>query len=360
MWHDIWAAQRKDGSRTLVLEPDTWWTQKVYSCATAIKATIKEVRFRWNATSATGNTLNALTIANVSDKSYPSNESMPLWGVETPGYKLEDISQLWGLIAPELKHSANLSTSHAPHLYLPGFSGSGMLSSGVHSDNIPASIGLANVMAGMFETYSNGDWADYSGSSNMAMYKRWRDYSYSAAAMSTIPNLIWTDLAANMFVGTRSWNSGKALPANLQKRDTTSNIQSSDGLVPVTIYERQIKYHWPFAIPALLALLLFLLVILAAQVSLLSGKGHPARVRQYLFHLSSGRLLGERYHPGECDKMAPTNEWIARVGKRPFELQTYSVSHVGGMGAANTPFLGQHDHMASSLASDEKKKRQGD
>ena len=162
--------------------------------------------------------------------------------------------------------------------------------------------------------------------------------------------------AANMLVGTRSWDSGKALPPDLQEPDVAGSIESNDGLVPVTVYERQIRYHWPFAIPALLALLLFILVLLAALVSLLSGKGVPVRVRHYLFHLSSGRLLGQAQYPGECDKLAPTNQGIAIVGKRPSDLQTYYVGRPGGVGGANSPFLDQHDHLASSTASDEKRK----
>ncbi|ETI21274.1 hypothetical protein G647_07619 [Cladophialophora carrionii CBS 160.54] len=351
------AAQRRDGSKSLVLEPETWWTQKVYTCATAMKATIKEVRFRWNTTSLTGNTLKSLTVVNVSDKAYPDKESMPLWGVETPGYELQDVSQLWGLIAPDLANSVNLSTIRAPHLYIPGYGGSGILSAAVATkDNLPAHEGLASIMGGIFQTSSNGDYADYSGGTNMAMYKRWRDYSTSAAAMGTIPNLIWTDLAANMLVGTRSWDSGNGLPPNLQKRDAASASSGETGqpLVPVTIYERQIRYHWPFAIPALLALLLFVVVLLAALLSVLAGKGVPARVRHYLFHLSSGRLLGEIHYPGECDKLAPTNQWLARVGKRPSDLHTY-VQHTSGVGAAPSPFLGaQHDHMAGGVPGNEK------
>jgi hypothetical protein len=351
------AARRKDGSDSLVLEPETWWTQDVYTCATAMKASIKEVRFRWNATSVTGNTLKALTIANVSDKAYADKDSMPLWGVETLGYELQDVSQLWGLIAPELAHSVNLSTVRAPQLYMPGYGGSGILSAAVATkDNLPGHEGLASVMSGIFQSDSSGDYADYSGGTNMAMYKRWRDYSGSAAAMSTIPNLIWTDLAANMLVGTRSWDSGKALPPNLQKRDddAASSAQTGQTLVPVTIYERQIRYHWPFAIPALLALLLFVLVLLAALVSVLTGKGMPARVRHYLFHLSSGRLLGDIHYHGECDKLAPTNQWLARVGKRPSDLRT-DVHHTSGVGAATSPFLGQHGHMVGGITVDEKK-----
>lgn len=164
------AAQRQDGSQTLVMEPDTWWTQKVYTCATGMKASIKEVRFRWNATQVTGNTLKALTIANVSDKIYPDKDSMPLWGIESPEeFELQDLPQLWGLISPELEKSVNLSTIRAPQLYLPGYGGSGILSAAVSGhENLPAHDGLANILSGIFQ-FNSGDWADYTGSTNMAV-----------------------------------------------------------------------------------------------------------------------------------------------------------------------------------------------
>jgi hypothetical protein len=336
------AAQRRDGSKSLVMEPDTWWTQKVYTCASTMKASVKEVRFRWNTTQVTGNTLKALTISNVSDKSYPDQKSMPLWGVETPGMEIGDVPQLWGLISPDLENSVNLSTVRAPHLYLPGYGGSGVLSAVVPGgDNFPAKQGMDNVMSGVYvDSILTSDWTDYSGGNNMAMFKRWQDYSNSAKAMATIPNLIWTDLAANMFVGTRSWTSGNNLPSHLQKRDSTDSVgASTQALVPITVFERQIRYHWPFAIPAFLALLLFGLVLLAALVSVTSGRGLPARVRHYLFHLSSGRLLAEMQHPGQCEKLAPTNEWIARVGRRPSNLTHHGSLAISGTDAAS-PFLG--------------------
>ena len=173
-------------------------------------------------------------------------------------------------------------------------------------------------------------------------------------AIKTIANLIWTNIATNIFVGTRSWGSGSELPPNLQKRETSSSTANDQAFVPVTVYEQQIRYHWPFAIPALLTLLLFILVLFAAMLSLLSGKGLPARVRHYLVHLSSGRLSAGIQHPGECHKEAPTNQWIARAGKRQTDLQGYGIHAIGIEGAA-APFLGQYDHMTNGLPTSEKR-----
>ncbi|KAJ4539556.1 hypothetical protein HRR80_007249 [Exophiala dermatitidis] len=319
------AARRLDGSKSLVLEPDTWWTQPVYSCASAMKASIKQVRFRYNATELTGDTLKALTVTNVTDKMYPDQKSMPLWGVESPALELADVPQLWGLISPEREDSVNLSTIRSPRLYLPGFAGV-LTGTSPGQENLPAADGLTDVLAGVYQgSSSTGDMADYTGTANMAMYARWRDLSSSATTMKKIPNFIWTDLAANMLIGTRSWISGSDLPGNLQKRDGVGNNNNTatkehQATVPVTLYERRIRYHWTFAIPAFMALALFLLVLSATVIAMLSRRGVPEKVRHYLHHLSSGRLLGILQYPDERGSLAPTKEWIARVGTKPGDL----------------------------------------
>lgn len=137
-----------------------------------------------------------------------------------------------------------------------------------------------------------------------------------------------------MLVGTRSWSSGKALPSNLAKRDDSGDGSDMTTTVPVTVFDRQIRYHLGFAIPAFVTLLVFAAVLFASVVSFLSGKGVPARIRHYLFHLSSGRLLMEMQYPGECDRRAPTNEWIGRVGHRICDLRGY-----GGFDGSNTGLL---------------------
>lgn len=316
------AARRIDGSKSLVMEPLTWWTQSVYSCATTAKATIKQTKFRYNITASTGNTLRALSVVDVQDIEYADNSSMPLWGVESPrNYTLSNLNQLWGLISPDLENSVNLSTIRAPHLYLPGYGG--LLSAlVVGSNNLPAGNGLDNVLAGVYEIPLGGQkLADYTGSSNIALYAKWRDLAESAKAISKIPNLIWTDIAANMLVGTRKWGSDSSLPPNLQKRDESSSTEKGEMLVPVTVYDREIRYHWPFAVPALLSLLLGGLVASAALLSVFLGRGAPERVRYYLYGLSSGRLLGSTQYPEECDSLAPTRLWIARIGERPCDLE---------------------------------------
>lgn len=164
------AARRIDGSQSLIFEPETWWTQSIYTCASTAKASIKETIFRHNITQEVGNTLKALTVVGVNEKNYTNKESMPLWGVETPPeFNLTDISQLWGLISPELEKSVNLSTLRAPQLYIPG--GEGFFTTAAPAANsLPAASALMDILAGVYATtFASSGMPDFSGSANMAM-----------------------------------------------------------------------------------------------------------------------------------------------------------------------------------------------
>jgi hypothetical protein len=160
------------------------------------------------------------------------------------------------------------------------------------------------------------------------MFSRWQDYSSNASTTAKILNLIWTDIAANALVGTKSWNSGNKLPPNLQKRgaETTSSAsadaKNSPVMVPVTIYTYQIRYHWLFAIPAALVLLLTLLILGGAVAFALVGHATFSRVREYLFHLSAGRLLARQVYPGAVDGQAPTKIWVNKVGLKHVRLDS--------------------------------------
>ena len=314
-----------------------------------MKASIKTVDFRYNSTKATGHTLKALTVANVTTKTYLDNESMPLWGVETTNFRQQDVSQLWGLIDPGQQNAPNLTTIRSPRLYLPGWGG--LLSntpSGL--DNLPGVKGPGSALVALYgsSASSTSGIYDYSGTTNYALLAKWREYSKSHKTMATAMNLIWTDIAANYLMGSRSWNT-KAdwLPPNLQdptykrKRQAVSS-QDEDGqtLVPMQVYHRTIRYRWYFAIPAAASLLLMGLVVLGALLLMVFGKGTPARINHFLVHLSSGRLLGSMQYPSE-DKDAPTQEWISRVGRKESDLYRVSPAYSGEMSSGLSPFFGQ-------------------
>ena len=83
--------RRQDGSASLLFEPGSAWTLPMYSCMSVVKASIKTVSFRFNGT----NDLAGLTVESIEDKTYPNEESKPLWAVENSDMPLKHGSPLW-------------------------------------------------------------------------------------------------------------------------------------------------------------------------------------------------------------------------------------------------------------------------
>ena len=76
-----------------------------------------------------------------------TKESVPISGIETVDLNLVDLSQLWGLISPDLEHSVNHSTTQAPRLYLPEYGG--ILSSTIPgTQNLPGTDGPTDLFSG--------------------------------------------------------------------------------------------------------------------------------------------------------------------------------------------------------------------
>lgn len=328
------AAVPQNKQDALLMLPYSTWEQPVYTCASVTKATIKDVEFRYDAANAGG--LSGLSIVNVTDKVYADKNSMPLWGVETVNFDLFDFKQIWGLIAEDKANSPNLTTIRAPQLYLPGFHSTlvGTLTPGmVDSYYLPGHEGPSKALSEIYSISISNEAYDWSGKTNVAMFRKWQDYSLNAETVPKIFNLIWTDIAANIMMTPKSQISDKP---DVQKRDTESANRSN--LVPVYVSQRHIQFRWLYAIPALATLLLFGLIIFGATMFSFFGKGGPDRIRHYLFHLSAGRLLGASQHPGACDKTAPTNVWISHVGRHPSDLQRPYAAVPGGA----VPFPGPY------------------
>jgi hypothetical protein len=112
--------QRTDGGDGLTFESGSRWTQKIYSCASTVRATIKTVSFNYN---GTDNSLKNLAVTNISDKTYEDEKDLPLWGVENTGntYNEDEISLIWGLVSDAYENHANVSTIRQSSLYLPGY-----------------------------------------------------------------------------------------------------------------------------------------------------------------------------------------------------------------------------------------------
>ncbi|KFY77961.1 hypothetical protein V499_02774 [Pseudogymnoascus sp. VKM F-103] len=331
------AAKRTDGGSSLVFDPRSTWSTPIYSCATAVKATIRTTSFQYN-----GTTLSSLTINETHPKSYPEPSNLPLWGVEDlkAPLTMEGTSPLWGILGqanttlPPTPY--NISTIAASSLYLPGYldwGGSKGLNTIpiVPGQNLPGTNFYAQALKNALtitkpggtisESKADNGWnggADFSGYTSLALFAKWQQLSRTPEDAAKIINLIWTDVSANTVVGTKGWGltsaAAVARAAKVGARADPAPLVT-EVEVPIIIYKMYIRYRIPFAVPAFLVLGLTVTVLIALIVLLISGRTGPKLMRRFLEDISVGRAMGVLLWP-EKKRGLGTEEWIESVGTR--------------------------------------------
>lgn len=343
------AARRTDGVQSLIFEAGDVYQRPLYSCASTTRASIKTVSFKFNATE--GNGVQALAVQNITDKIYSENDGPnppPLWGIETVDFTLADIQQLWGLISDTNKDAANMTAIRAPQLHLPGYtmtSGASLLAAGY--EFIPGSTATSQALAGMYGSFGGGSSGgyDYTGRSNLALFQKWQALSANETGVARMLSIVWADLAANAMTGTRGWGTGNVTNASGNTADAIVKRQSGNGdgeqtvMVPVRLYEKKIRYHWVYGIPAFMAVALFVTVMAGSCCCMVVRRGGPKRTRYYLNHLSAGRLLAEQRYPGTVDRQVDTSTWVKLAGKHPVSLDR-GVNAAGGGAAGAAAVMG--------------------
>ncbi|KAI3318471.1 hypothetical protein HD806DRAFT_511740 [Xylariaceae sp. AK1471] len=308
------APRRRDGSASLLFDPGSSWTLPMYSCISTVKASIKTVSFRFNGS----DDLSGLTVTSIAPKTYPNDASKPLWGVEHSNVPLRDAQPLWGLVTPESASRLKLDTLRRESLYLPGYTdGSGTIG----YQNLPGTDFPLLALADTFSVGLSSSKVDYSGASNLAMYRLWQELSRNASDAGKILNLIWTDIATNLVLGTKGLQPGNV---NLTKRDSQSGTSSNMPIV--TTYTRRVKYHYPYGIPAFVTLVLAAAILFATACFMLLGSARPSYMRLLLEETSVGRLLTS-YTPLQDGVPSHfrggdggTKDWARGPGQQQFTL----------------------------------------
>ncbi|PGH13524.1 hypothetical protein AJ80_06274 [Polytolypa hystricis UAMH7299] len=321
------APRREDGSTSLVFEEGTRWSIPIYTCASAARAVIKTVEFRFNGT----NGLKSLTALDIRDKIYGGDGDMPLWGVENTTAQLDDVQPIWGLVADRYKGRSDISVLQKESLWLPGRLGQ-IRSVAASWMNLPAMnfhLGAFSAAYGLDDIVS--DVLDYSGATNMAVFSKWQDLSKNATTASRIMDMIWTDVAANAVMGNRGWVQDPE-PKTLAKRDDAVNQQSQKGQpqdgqvvqVPVTAFSRRVKYRIHFAIPAFIVLALALVIATLVLLLCMCGRARPSTMKKYLFHTAPGRIMAAFAYPGQVHAEAHTSKWNKQVGAKRVTIAGHS------------------------------------
>ncbi|KAF1837156.1 hypothetical protein BDW02DRAFT_492158 [Decorospora gaudefroyi] len=319
------APRRNDGSASILFDPGSSWTMPMYTCISTAKATIRTVKFQFN---GTANDLSSLKVISSVEKTYPDDESKPLWGVEKSDMELRNGGPLWGIVSEEKAKTLNISTVRSESLYLPGRDAT------IKWQNLPAAdfASIALQMAydtGSVPTTQNP--VDYSGKSNLAMFKKWQELSRDPSTSAQILNLIWTDIAANLVVGTKGLHEPENAKRKRDGEDTSARRTPS-----VTSYTRRVKYHYAYGIPAFFALALAFATLLSTIYFMIFSGAKPSTMRTFLQHTSAGRFLTAQSSgsalshtthssyapPSQQDgySNAPTKIWLSGAGKHEFAL----------------------------------------
>ncbi|RSL78768.1 hypothetical protein CDV31_017252, partial [Fusarium ambrosium] len=304
---------RQDPGTPFVFETGSKWSQKLFACASAVKATIKTVSLTYNRTDGWFQTL---AVTDIQDKQYTDERSMPLWGVEETGnrYRVSDLNPIWGLVSPAYQESANVSTVRQPSLFLPGWMDTVSMTDTrlmKFGENLPGSDFSVGALSA---AYSVGDLfdkrgIDYTGKSSIAMWARWQNFSLNAKTAALIPSLILTDISASAVVGTK----GVLGPGN-EARQNLAHIF-------VTPMISKVRYHVRYAIPAALSALLLLAITCGALLAACLRRGGLTQMRRHLQQLSPGRIYTTLLSPGQGSNMQMRGEdWSRKFGGDVIDL----------------------------------------
>lgn len=341
------AAQNRDGADSNSFDPGSNWTIPIFGCATASKTVIKTVDFAYNGSKG----LEDLQILDIHDKLFAQDEELPIWAVENrQDLKLATVKPLWGLVSPDSADDSGIQTIQREFLWLPetaddasfGFIRDNIAGSQFHSQARTAAYKIGGDETSFLGSSISSP-SDYSGQTNVALFFKWRKLTGNVSTASHILNLVWTDIAANAVVGTRAW-SWSTRPSTRPLRDDELS-PGSLVQVPVTLWQKNLRYHPIYAIPAITAVILVVLAVTAVIVLLIVRRSGLSKLRWYLNHTSTGRILTTFLYTNDCDPQASTPAWLADVGERNVNL-TDSVPRASSH--AEYPELGDNVSSASN------------
>lgn len=294
------------------INPLSNWSQSLFSCATALRASVKRVTFNSNRTSVLSN----LNITNIEAISYASNDTIPIWAVEKPSLTISDINPFWGIVSDDYTSSASLMTIQKESFYLPASSSSIW---GIFP--IDSSAGADAPGGALSAVYSPGGTGmpDYSGQANWALFLKWQSLSRSASTAGSIINLMWTDLMANAVVGAKGLFSDTN--ATTQEKETGSTTAMATPL------KEAIHYDFVYAIPAFVYLALYGATLFLATLLFVLGRARIGTLRALLNHTSAGRAAIMERHPKEDKMLAKTSEWTRAFGHENVRFRKSQARH---------------------------------
>ncbi|CAM1505694.1 Fc.00g113310.m01.CDS01 [Cosmosporella sp. VM-42] len=302
--------RRVDEGPQMIFEDNSTWSSPTYTCASAVRTTIKTVTFFHN---GTHDDLKNLVIKEVKDKEYPNEDDIPLWGVEDWYLTLSSFQPIWGLLHPAYEGFDGIHTLRAPSFYMLGSATSGWLGQNLDPQftnmNLPGSIMPTAAMQTIFTSSGNpSPFLDFTAKNTMSLWLKWRELSGSAGNVSTIIKLLWTDLAASAVVGSKG-----VLGARNAYPDEAAGIQ-----VLPTVH--RVKYRWAFGIPAFIVALVMLIILLAVVISVVTGQSSTGLLSHRLKQVSLGRVLTTLFYPESSSFTMSPADWSKANAEKQLDL----------------------------------------
>lgn len=303
--------ERTDHGEVLLQEPGSKWKMPISTCAGAIKASIKTVSFSSNGSSS----LEFVTATTAKDKSYGSAKDYPVWAYEdfdqymlssnTSGGSNASAVPLWGVVDGSYSGTPGYNFIQSPFFYLPQISLFAYGQSGAPYDMSAAAAAPQGILEKVMEQVrSSGSGPGYTGSDSVAQFNKWSLLTQRTGNPESVLRLIWTDLMANAVIGT---NRGPA--------PTTDGHASGDlGQRSVVPYRRRIVYDMRYAIPALVALAMWAVLLLGALVMSCIHPRIYTRLRHMLNDTCVGRVAISQMHAQKPLSRASTKEWQKNAG----------------------------------------------
>jgi hypothetical protein len=301
-----------------------------------MKASVKTITFSSNGTNST-TSLSNLRVLSVQPKNY-TQATLPSWGIEkADGYSVEEIDLFWGLVNESQVDSSKFEIRRAAELYLPAANhkvtfghiydsfaaGQAFAASwnSVYKYAAAVSGAAINFIPRYFSAPTTVIVTDmilncsFSGENNYGLTLKYRELSKSPEGAAKILNLIWTDLAAFVTVGTKTgFETGTQSSPPLMKRSAAQPdiLGQRDVHRRVRIIEyKDIRY----AIPAFIVGGLFVLGAVCAILFGIFGIV-PWRLLKHLVNQTSmGRTATQLMEPEAAAPTATTKEWSETAGK---------------------------------------------
>lgn len=315
--------ERTDNGEVLLQDPGSKWKMPISTCAGALKASIREMSFSTNGSSS----LEFVTVAASKEKPYGSAKECPVWAYEDYGKNLLSSNSssknnastvpLWGIVDGSYIGTPGYNFIQSPNFYLPQtYEYTYAHGRGAPFDMSAAAaapMGILEIVMQGVSRASGLKGADYTGSDSVALSNKWRLLSERAGGQDTALRLIWTDLMANAVIGT---NRGPAPTA-------ASHASDDLGQRSVVPYRRRIVYDMRYAIPALVALATWAVLLLGALVISCIHPRIYTRLRHMLNDTSIGRVATSHAQAQKPLSRASTKEWQKNAGSMHIILGTY-------------------------------------